>query len=305
MSVRGYLRSSVRFDWNEIDADKRQLLLGYGLVFPAVFLIGIIIIYPLLYNIYLSFTEVPLNPESAARWVGLTNYEQLLTSGRFWRATVNTVIFTTGSSLFSTAVGLGVALLFDRTFRGRRLARGLVLLPHVTPIIAVAFAWQFMLSPLWGSIPFALAKLGIYQSNVGLLETRSLALPMAIIFDTWRNFPFAFLLIIARLQAIPQTMYEAARIDGARSLARFKDITLPELKGTIAIAILLRFVWEFNAFEPVWLLTRNLLTLPIYAYQSAFANFQQGLGAAVALLLFFFQIILVGLYIYFIGEEKI
>lgn len=305
MSVRGYIRSFVAPDDEREAADRRQWLLGYGLVLPAVLLIGAVIIYPLLYNVYLSFTEVPLNPELPPEWVGLGNYEQLLTSAVFWRATVNTVVFTVGSTVLSTAVGLGVALLFDHAFRGRRLARGLVLLPHVTPIIAVAFAWQFMLSPLWGSIPHVLENLGIYQGDTGLLQTRELALPMAILFDTWRNFPFAFLLIIARLQAIPRSMYEAARLDGAGPLARFKDITLPELRGVIAIAMLLRFVWEFNAFEPVWLLTRNLLTLPIYAYQSAFSNFEMGLGAAITLLLFAFQMILVGLYIRFVGEERL
>jgi multiple sugar transport system permease protein len=305
MSVRGYIRSFVAPDGERGAADRRQWLLGYGLVLPAVLLIGAVIVYPLFYNVYLGFTEVPLNPELPPEWVGLANYEQLLTSAVFWRATVNTVVFTVGSTVLSTAVGLGVALLFDHAFRGRRLARGLVLLPHVTPIIAVAFAWQFMLNPLWGSIPPVLESLGIYQGEAGLLETRELALPMAVLFDTWRNFPFAFLLIIARLQAIPRSMYEAARLDGAGPVARFKDITLPELRGVIAIAMLLRFVWEFNAFEPVWLLTRNLLTLPIYAYQSAFANFEMGLGAAITLLLFAFQMILVGLYIRFVGEERL
>ncbi|WP_137285779.1 carbohydrate ABC transporter permease [Halorussus salinisoli] len=305
MSVRGYIRSFVAPDDGREAVDRRQWLLGYGLVLPAIVLIGAVIIYPLFYNVYLSFTEVPLNPDLSPEWVGFSNYEQLLTSRQFWRATVNTVVFTVGSSVLSTVAGLGTALLFNHAFRGRRLARGLVLLPHVTPIIAVAFAWQFMLSPLWGSVPYILESLGVYQGNVGLLETREFALPMAVLFDTWRNFPFAFLLIIARLQAIPASMYEAARLDGAGPLARFKDITLPELRGVIAIAMLLRFVWEFNAFEPVWLLTRNLLTLPIFAYQSAFANFEMGLGAAIALLLFAFQMILVGLYIHFIGEEKL
>lgn len=287
------------------NGSRREVLLGYLLVLPSLILIGAVILYPLAYNVYLGFTEVPLNPDTPPIWIGLENYATLLGSGRFWDATYNTIIFTVASSLLATGVGLGVALLFDRTFRGRRLARGLVLLPHVTPIIAVAFAWQFMLNPLWGSVPVLLEWLGIYQSDVGLLQSQRHALLMAIIFDTWRNFPFAFLLFIARLQAIPQSMYEAATIDGAGRFAQFKDIILPELKGTILIAILLRFVWEFNAFEPVWLLTRNLLTLPIFAYQSAFANFEQGYGAAIAVLLFLMQLIMVAIYMRFVGEDEL
>lgn len=288
-----------------IDPRRREVLLGYLLVLPSLLLIGGVILYPLIYNVYLGFTEVPLNPDQSPVWIGLENYETLVNSDRFWEATYNTVVFTVASALLATALGLAVALLFDRAFRGRRLARGLVLLPHVTPIIAVAFAWQFMLDPLWGNLPDFLAWLGIYESDVGLLQSRDHALQMAILFDVWRNFPFAFLLFIARLQAIPQSMYEAATIDGAGRFAQFKDIILPELKGTILIAILLRFVWEFNAFEPVWLLTRNLETLPIYAYKSAFSTYNQGLGAAIAVMLFLFQLVMVAVYMRFVGEDEL
>lgn len=293
------------FDTSDWDPKRREAVLGFLLVAPSLVLIAAVILYPLAYNVYLSFTEVPLNPDQSPIWIGVENYRELLASGRFWNATYNTVVFTVASSLLSTAVGLGVALLFNRTFRGQRLARGLVLLPHVAPIIAVAFAWQFMLSPLWGSIPVVLEWLGIYESDVGLLQSSQHALPMAILFDTWRNFPFAFLLFIARLQAIPKSMHEAAIIDGAGRIARFKDIVLPELKGTILIAILLRFVWEFNAFEVVWLLTRNLETLPIFAYQAAFATFEQGYGAAIAVLLFVFQLVMVAFYMRFVGEDEL
>ncbi|WP_343161189.1 sugar ABC transporter permease [Halogeometricum sp. CBA1124] len=289
----------------ENPVERREAVLGVLLILPAVVLIGAVILYPIAYNVYLSFTEVPLNPNRAPQWVGLGNYVELLTAARFWSAFTTTVAFTVGSTVLSTVVGLAVALLFDREFRGRRLARGLVLLPHVTPIIAVAFVWQFMLSPLWGSIPNLLAEWGLYGTRVGLLEQSATALPVVVVFSAWRNFPFAFLLFVARLQAIPESMYEAARIDGAGALAQFKDITLPELKGTIAIVVLLRFIWEFNTFAEVWLLTRQVLTLPIFAYQTAFANFEQGLGAAISLLLFLVQALFVLGFVTLFGEDKV
>lgn len=306
MSIGTRLATAVGAgEYVETPAQRRETALGVVLILPAVLLIGAVIVYPLFYNIYLSFTDVPLNPALAPEWIGLGNYAELLTSGRFWSAFETTVLFTGGSTLLSTVVGLAVALLFDREFRGRRLARGLVLLPHVTPIIAVAFVWQFMLSPLWGSIPTLLETLGLYTSETGLLAQSSTALPVVIAFGAWRNFPFAFLLFVARLQAIPQSMYEAARIDGAGAVAQFKDITLPELKGTITIVVLLRFIWEFNTFAQVWLLTRQLVTLPIFAYQAAFANFEQGLGAAISVLLFLIQsLFLVGFVLLF-GEENV
>jgi multiple sugar transport system permease protein len=297
--------TSVFDRYAENPVERREALLGVLLILPAVVLIGAVILYPIAYNVYLSFTEVPLNPNRAPQWVGLGNYVELLTAARFWSAFTTTLAFTVGSTVLSTVVGLAVALLFDREFRGRRLARGLVLLPHVTPIIAVAFVWQFMLSPLWGSIPNLLAEWGLYGTRVGLLEQSATALPVVIVFSAWRNFPFAFLLFVARLQAIPESMYEAARIDGASALAQFKDITLPELKGTIAIVVLLRFIWEFNTFAEVWLLTRQVLTLPIFAYQTAFANFEQGLGAAISLLLFLVQALFVLGFVTLFGEDKV
>ena len=305
MSVARIVSATGLDERFESPTERREALLGLLLILPAVVLIGAVILYPIGYNIYLSFTEVPLNPDRAPEWVGLSNYLSLLSSGQFWSAFVTTFTFTVGATVVSTVAGLAVALLFDREFRGRRLARGLVLLPHVTPIIAVAFVWQFMLSPLWGTIPNMLADWGLYSTNVGLLDRSATALPVVIIFAAWRNFPFAFLLFVARLQAIPESMYEAARIDGAGAIAQFKDITLPELRGTIAIVVLLRFIWEFNTFAEVWLLTQQVLTLPIFAYQTAFANFEQGLGAAVSLLLFIIQALFVVGFVALFGEENL
>jgi multiple sugar transport system permease protein len=306
MSVGTRIASAVGADrYLQNPVQRREALLGYLLILPAVVLIGAVILYPIAYNVYLSFTTVPLNPARSPEWVGLENYLRLLGSSRFWQAFETTVLFTAGSTVVSTLVGLGVALLFDRQFRGRRLARGLVLMPHVTPIIAVAFVWQFMLSPLWGTIPNVLADWGVYTSQVGVLDRSSTALPVVVVFSAWRNFPFAFLLFVARLGAIPDSMYEAAKIDGAGALAQFKDITLPELKGTLAIVVLLRFIWEFNTFAQVWLLTRQVLTLPIFAYQAAFANFEQGLGAAISLLLFVIQVMFVVGFVMLFGEDKV
>lgn len=306
MSVSTRLLSAIGGDrYFGNPRDRREVLLGYLLILPTIVLIGAVIIYPLGYNIYLSFTEVPLNPNKSPEWIGLENYISLLSGGRFLGAVGTTIIYTVGSTIISTIIGLGIALLFDRKFRGRRFIRGLILLPHITPIIALAFVWQFMLSPLWGIVPDILTNLGLYTADVGLLAKSGTALPVVILFSAWRNVPFAFLLIVARLQAIPESMYEAAQIDGAGVIAQFKDITLPELKGVIAIVIMLRFIWQFNAFTPVWLLTRQVLTLPVFAYQSAFANFDQGLAAAISILLLVVQALLLIGYVTLFGEDNI
>jgi multiple sugar transport system permease protein len=267
--------------------EQKEALLGYLLIAPAVLLVAAVILYPVVYNVYLSFTHVPLSPAEPITWVGLEHYRTLFSSSEFWAALKTTVVFTFFSDVFATIGGLLVAILFNRKFRGRRLTRGLMLLPYVAPLIAVAYVWQWLLDPLYGMIPYVFSDvLGLYSGQIDLLSNASTALWMVIIFDAWRYFPFAFLMIIARLQAIPGDMYEAAKIDGAGRIAQFKDITLPELKYVLATVFLLRWIWNFNKFADIWLLTRQVNTLSIYAYQTAFANYNQGQAAAIAMVLF-------------------
>jgi multiple sugar transport system permease protein len=267
--------------------EEKEALLGYALIIPSLLLIAGVILYPVLYNIYLSFTVVPLSPGEAPQWIGLQHYTELFSSSQFWSALRETVVFTFFSTSLATLGGLAVALLFNRTFHGRRYIRGLVLLPYVAPLIAVAFVWRFMLDPLYGIVPyFASDVLGLYAGDIDILSNDGTALWTVVLVDAWRYFPFAFLMLIARVQAIPSDMYEAAKIDGAGKRAQFKDITLPELKYILATVFLLRWIWNFNKFADIWLLTRRVETLPIYAYKVAFANYNHGQAAAISMVLF-------------------
>lgn len=274
--------------------EEKEALLGYALIAPALLLIGAVIIYPVLYNVYLSFTIVPLTPGESPQWIGLEHYTDLFSSGVFWDSLRTTIVFTFFSTSLATLGGLGTALLFNRAFRARRYLRGLVLLPYVAPLISVAFVWRFMLDPLYGIVPFIGSDLlGLYDGQVDLLSNGDTALWSVILIDAWRYFPFAFLMLIARVQAIPGDMYEAAQIDGASKFAQFKDITLPELKYILATVFLLRWIWNFNKFADIWLLTRRIDTLPIYAYKVAFANYQHGQAAAISMVLFLALIVFV------------
>ncbi|XVH31904.1 carbohydrate ABC transporter permease [Haloferacaceae archaeon DSL9] len=267
--------------------EEKEALLGYALIAPSLLLIAAVILYPVLYNVYLSFTVVPLTPGAAPEWIGLDHYRTLASSGEFWGALRTTVVFTFLSTTLATLGGLGAALLFNRTFRGQRFARGMILLPYVAPLISIAFVWRFMLDPLYGVVPYLLSDvLGLYAGDIDLLASSRTALWTVVFVDAWRYFPFAFLMLIARVQAIPRDMYEAAKIDGASRFAQFKDITLPELKYILATVFLLRWIWNFNKFADIWLLTRQVDTLPIYAYKVAFANYQHGQAAAISMVLF-------------------
>ncbi|MFB6197745.1 MAG: carbohydrate ABC transporter permease [Halobacteriaceae archaeon] len=281
----------------EFTIREKEIILGYGLILPSLILVGLTLIYPVLYNIYLSFTNVPIDPSANPRWVGLENYRTLLNSDDFARAVKNTFIFTFFSDLGATLSGLAVALLFTRDFYGKRVVRGLVLLPYIAPLIATAFAWRWLWHPLYGIGTFVFGDMmGLFPANQDIRES----IIMVIIYDTWRYFPFAFLLILARLQSIPEELYEAAKIDGAGPIARFKDITLPELKFVLATVFLLRWIWNFNVFADVWLFTKNVPVLGTFVYQVGFNNYNQGLAAATAMLMVIALFTMVTIYVKYV-----
>lgn len=274
---------------------EKEILLGYALILPSLLLVAVTLLYPVAYNVYLSFTEVPIDPDASPTWVGLQNYADLLTDPRFGEAVVNTFVFTFFSDLGATLGGLVVAILFTRDFRGRRLAQGLILLPYLAPLIATAFAWRWLFHPLYGVGTSVLGDwLGLFSTSVDIRNNMA----MVVIYDSWRYFPFAFLLIIARLRSIPDELYEAARIDGAGRLARFKDITLPELKFVLATVFLLRWIWNFNIFADIWLFTKNVPVLGTFVYQVGFNSFNQGLAAATSMLMVLALFAMVSVYVY-------
>lgn len=282
---------------------EKEKILGIALVIPSIVLIGTIIIYPLLYNFYLSFHDVPLQPGESPQWNDFEHYKWLLSSSDFWYSLGTTIIFTVGSTTLATAGGLAVSLLLEKKFRGRRVARGLMLLPYVAPIIAVAFTWRWMFNTVFGIVPYILRQIGLTGlGTMTLLADSQTALIMVIIFDAWRYFPFAFLLIYARVKAIPDDLYEAAKIDGAGPWARFKDITLSELWFVIATVFLLRWIWNFNKYADVWLLTHEVDVLAVFTYQTAFNNLLMGRAAAISIVLLVFLMSFVLVYVSWIME---
>ena len=232
----------------------------------------------------------------------LSNFERVVASPDFWPTLRVTIWYTIFGTLGSLLLGLFAAQLLDAPFAGKGLLRGLFLFPYVAPVIAAAFAWAFLLDPLSGNLNAVLQGYGIIDEAINFLGRRTtdlslfgltfqlpLALTMVILFEAWRYFPFAFLFILARFQAIPKEMYEAADVDGASPLQRFWFITLPQLVGILSTLFLLRFIWTFNKFDDIFLLTGGAAgtkTLTVQVYDQAFALADLGAGAAVAVLLF-------------------
>ncbi len=243
---------------------------AYFLITPAVLVVVALVIFPFLWNAALSLQRVRLidlrSVDFLTTDVTTRNFGRVTGTRDFWTVIKTTFIYTIVGTTLSIAMGLWAALIMQKAFRGRTMVRGLMLFPYVAPVIAVAFAWKMMLNPTFGIA-------NEWQSNLGLPRvdylgrrdfvlglgpwhlTLPLALGAVILFEGWRYFPFAYLFLLARIQAIPEDLNEAALVDGATISQRFVYVTLPQLRPVLAVLFLLRFIFTFNKFDDVFLLT--------------------------------------------------
>ncbi len=270
---------------------------GWQTVLPSLSVIALLILYPVLYNLYLSFFKVKL--AGANVFIGLSNYLSLLTDQVFYHSLWTTAIYVIGSTIGTTLVGLGVASLMNHPFPLRGLVRGLILLPYIAPLISEVFAWQFIFDPVNGIYNYVTVEvLHVSDQRINLIGTPKYALLVIILFDIWKNFPFAYLMILSRMQSIDKDLYEAANIDGANRWQKFRHITLPEIRFVVGAIIMLRFIWNMNKFDEVFLLTPNVKTLPVYTYFTAFTgSIEQGLAASISVVQFLLLILLILYYI--------
>jgi multiple sugar transport system permease protein len=218
-----------------------------------------------------------------------------------WGAAVTSIVYSFAGTILTLAVGLAAALLLNRPFRGRGLTRAIFLFPYVAPVVSVAFVWRWILDPRpSGVLNDILMRLNLIDLPKAYLATRGLALLIVIFFEAWRYFPFAMLMILARLQAIDSTLYEAADVDGANVFEKFWYITLPELRYVVGAIFLLRLMWTFNKFDDIFLLTGGgfgTKVLPVLTYEFSFRLFDFGRGAATAMILLVILVIFIAFYI--------
>jgi len=278
--------------------ERREAIFGWKLIAPTVIIISMLILYPVVYNIYISFFKISLNPEVPNQFVGLLNYVKLLTDSQFWRSFGVTIAFTLLTVAGSLVLGVGVALLMNRKFFGRGIVRALILLPYVTPLISIVFAWRFIFLPVNGPLVQFLASIHLMNPGTDIINNPNNAFLVVSVFNIWRNFPFVYLMVLATLQSIPDSLYESAEIDGANRWKQFTSITLPELYFILASIALLRGIWNFYKFDEVYLLSKFAGTLPIYIYNMAFTGIpRQGVAASAATILFVIMIASITLYV--------
>jgi multiple sugar transport system permease protein len=285
--------------------------IAYGLLLPTFVIVLVIVIFPMIWNSVLAFRPIRLRDLPNLRLFSLEgftleNFERVLSARDFGETLVRTFAYTIIGTSLAILLGLIAALVVKDRFRGRNLVRGFILFPYIAPIISVVLIWKLMFNAQFGLVNEVVDSLG--GRRVDFLNTPGIAFTMVILFQAWRYFPFTFLFILARIQAIPDDMYEAAKVDGAAPSQRLLYITLPQLRAVFGTLFLLRFIWTFNKFEDVFLLTggaarTKLITIEIY--DQLFSARNVGSAAALALVLAAILFVVVVIYFrWFLVEEQ-
>ncbi len=275
---------------------------GSAYVLPALALLSLITLYPVLTVLYLSLLrKLPLF--GIARFVGLENYFFLVADERFWNALRNTIYFTALSVSLELLLGLGLALLLNRSFPFKGAVTAMVLIPWAIPTVVSARIWEWMYNTDLGILNHLLGV------KVNWLGSPLWALHSAVIMDVWKTTPFTAILLLAGLRSIPGELFHAARIDGAGAWSTFSRITLPLLKPVILVVLVFRTLDAFRVFDAVYVLTgggpaNTTETLSIYAYKVLFQTLQFGYGSTLSVAVFLCVGAISVLYVRLLGGVK-
>lgn len=261
---------------------------------PAVIFILLMMAFPIIYTAYVSLTEWSMSAIVPPKFVGLDNYMKMLGSDvRFWQAAWRTFYFTVLAITGQTILGVALAMLLNRDFPGKNLLKTLFLLPMVATPVAIGMVWLLMFEPTIGFMNYALGLVGIPPQP--WLASQAAALPSLVLVDIWQWTPMIALIVLAGLVSMPSDPFEAAEVDGATRWQIFWHITLPMLRPTIGVAIILRSIDALKTFDIIYAMTQGgpnyaTETLNLYGYTLGFSYFQ--MGGASSLLMIFFAIVL-------------
>ena len=281
--------------------ERRYSFLGVLLIAPTVLVFCAVIVYPLVSAIYLSFFSI-YTPTLEGTWLGLENYRTLLTKGEFWLSLRTNLIWTAGTLFLQIVFGVGMALVLHQNIWFRSLARSLILFPYFISTVVAVLVWKWLFNDLYGILNYLMMSAGIIDWPVDFLGSMPNAMISVILVGAWKYFPFVVIAVLARLQSIPNHLYESAKIDGAGPIARFFDVTLPQLREVLIVIIMLRAIWDFKEFDLIFLLTgggpiTSTQTLPLLVYKEAFGLNQMGMASAYAVVMMLIMLVFMIIYI--------
>lgn len=263
---------------------------GVLFMLPLILAVGVFLVWPIAEAVRLSFVRYnPLRPDDQP-FVGLDNYLFVLEDPLFWESFWQAIVWTGWSTVLQAVIGVGLAMLLHQPLKGMNAFRGLLLFPYIVPTVVIALNWRWLFNSEIGIVNHLMMSAGIIEERIAWLSTPTMAMTSAILLNVWKYTPFVVIVVLARLQTIPTELYDAAKVDGAGALRRFRDITLPQLAEVLAVVIVFRTIWTFNKFEEIYLLTRggpgtSTYNLALYAFDQSIANLRMGVGAAAGVIM--------------------
>jgi multiple sugar transport system permease protein len=286
-----------------MDLRMREIRKGLILIVPALLIMSLFTVYPLLDGIRMAFTNRHLLKETV-QYVGLANFKRLLTDEIFWTSLYHSVILTISVVVLQFVLGLVLAWAMKQRLPGMSVFKSIIMASWVIPVAATVIMFKFMAQPDIGLINIVLKVLGFKNLNRYWLGDLHAALPFIIVLHLWRNVPFYGIAFLAAMQAIPKSYYEAAEIDGANAWTQFLNITLPGIRSMIMVMVTIHVLWTFNNFDFVYLATGGgpvnaTDVLPVYVYRQCWNSYTVSYGAAIG------TVMLIILMIYFIVYIRI
>jgi multiple sugar transport system permease protein len=245
--------------------------------------------FPIIYNFYLSFFQKHAFLDTK-KFIFFSNYSYLLKNAEFWTSFKNGLIYSISTIVLQIILGLLCALILNEKVKGRNFFRGALLFPYLIPTVVVVILWKWLLNSSYGLVNYILDLLHITSNPIVWFSRENIMFTLIMV-SVWQFFPFVLITVMARLQTIPEDLYNAARTDGAPAISRFLHITLPQLKNVLFTVILLRTIWMFTKFDIVWLLAgkesvgKYVQTLPVYTFRKTFAYLEAGIGAALSVVM--------------------
>ncbi|MBV8175718.1 MAG: sugar ABC transporter permease [Verrucomicrobia bacterium] len=273
--------------------------MAWYLIVPAVFVVFLVIGYPLIQVLVYSFMKYKLDGVTPPSFAGIDNYLFIFSDSDFWHAVWITLIFTFFSVTIESVLGLTVALVANSKFKGRTFLRVAILIPWAIPTVVSSQIWRWMFNDIYGVVNVILANLHIIPHKLAWLATPATALPVIIAVDVWKTTPFMSLLLLAGLQLIPGDLYEAASIDGATGIRKFFSVTLPLVTPTLLVALIFRTLDALRVFDIFYIMVGgqgNMATVAVYNQQQLIAFLDAGVGSATSVVILIFIMIFVVLY---------
>lgn len=272
----------------------------FWFILPAILVVGLLLIYPVVSSVYFSFTSKHLI-KADYDYVGLKNYIYVLSDPDFWHAFFTNVKWTAISLAGQLLVGFTAALALDKVRHCKSLYRTLLIIPWAFPTIVIALSWKWILNGVSGFLPHFLVDIGLCKTAPQFLSSASLAFPTLVFINIWFGAPLMMVNILSALQTVPKDQYEAAQLDGASPWKSFIHITVPHIRMVVGLLVVLRTIWIFNSFDIVYLITGGgpgglTETVPIYAYNTGWGLKMLGRSSAVTVILLIFLLLVCMLY---------